>query len=31
VIYEGQGHEVKDTSRNHVIGVISAFLLQHLS
>jgi pimeloyl-ACP methyl ester carboxylesterase len=31
VIYEGQGHELKDTSRNHVIGVITAFLLPHLS
>ena len=31
VIYEGQGHEVKDNLRNHVIGVVSPFLFAHLS
>ena len=31
VIYEGQGHEVKDTSRTHVIALVTGFLLAHLS
>ena len=32
VIYEGQGHELKDGSaRDHVIGLVAAFLAAHLS
>jgi pimeloyl-ACP methyl ester carboxylesterase len=31
VIYEGQGHEVKDTKRTHVIALVSGFLFAHLS
>jgi dienelactone hydrolase len=30
VIYEGQGHELKDTSREHVVGLVAAFVIAHL-
>jgi dienelactone hydrolase len=30
VIYEGQGHELKDTSRDHVVALVAGFVAAHL-
>jgi pimeloyl-ACP methyl ester carboxylesterase len=31
VIYQGKGHEITDTARDHVLGVVGVFLAAHLS